>query len=196
MGAGSWPGCLSGVGCSVLVVDGGRGEGPTPQREAVSGISGTASDDASGGGSESLLAAAARARAAREAADAEVLASDAFLVEVLDRVHAAISDLTGTRWPARAPAVWAGGLRALAREQARLDAAVLGLVGDVDGRDDVIPRAKPQTAAAALLRTGRGVDRGRAGHEADLARLVTGACPDLAEVGAGYAAGEFGRGHL
>src|SRR3982751_4485918 len=103
--------CLSGVGCSVLVVDGGRGEEPTPQREAVSGIPGTSSGDASGGGSESLLAAAARARAAREAADAEALASDAFLVEVLDRLHAAISDLARTRWSARAPAVLAAGLR-------------------------------------------------------------------------------------
>src|SRR4051794_6972701 len=73
----SWLGCLSGVGCSVLVVDGGRGEEPTPQREAVSWFSGTASDDASG----RFVGAAARARAARDAADAEALASDAFLVE-------------------------------------------------------------------------------------------------------------------
>src|SRR3954454_24759381 len=196
MGAVSWPGCLSGVGCSVLAVDGGRGEEPTPQREAVSGFSGTASDDASGGGSESLLAAAARARAAREAADAEVLASDAFLVEVLDRLHAAISDLAGARWAARAPAVWAAGLRALAREQARLDAAKLALVGDVDGRDDVVPRAKPTTAGATCLRTALGVDRHHAGREAGTARLIAGDRADLAAVGAAYAAGQISRAHL
>src|SRR3954468_12873213 len=111
---------LSGVGCSVLIVDGGCGEEPTPQQEsgdsAVPGFSGTASGDASGGGSESLLVAAARARGAREAADAETLASDPYLAEALDRLHAAISDLARTRWSARAPAVLAAGLRALARE--------------------------------------------------------------------------------
>src|SRR4051812_3593318 len=187
---------LSGVGCSVLIVDGGRGEEPTPQQQAVSGVSGTASGDASGGGSESLLVAAARARAAREAADGETLASDAFLVEVLDRLHAAISDLAGTRWSARAPAVVAAGLRAVAREQARLDAARLALVGDVEGRDDVVPRAQPSTAGAAFLRAALGLDRHHAGREAGTARLITGDQPDLAAVGAAYAAGQISRAHL
>src|SRR3954451_3697408 len=73
---------------------------------------------------------------------------------------------------------------------------MLGLVGDVDGRDDVIPRAKPKTAGAAFLRIALGLDRLRAGREAATARLVTGQHPDLAAVGAAYAAGQISRGHL
>src|SRR3954451_10644645 len=73
---------------------------------------------------------------------------------------------------------------------------MLGLVGDVDGRDDVIPRAKPKTAGAAFLRAALGLDRLRAGREAGTARLVTGHHPDLAAVGAAYAAGQISRGHL
>src|SRR4051794_16579450 len=135
---------------------------------------------APGGGSGSVLGVAARAREAREVADADAVASDAFLAEVLARLQADISDLAETRWSARGPGVLAAALRALAREQARLDAAMLGLVGDVDARDDVIPRAKPKTAGAAFLRAALGLDRHRAGREATTARLVTGQHPDLA----------------
>src|SRR3954468_18381857 len=106
------------------------------------------------------------------------------------------SDLAETRWSARGPGVLAAALRALASEQARLDAAMLGLVGDVDGRDDVIPRVKPKTAGATFLRTALGLDNLKAGREAGTARLVTGQHPDLAAVGAAYAAGQISRGHL
>src|SRR3954447_14055705 len=117
---------LSGGGCSVLIVDGGRGEGRTsgqqPPRDAAaepsrpsdptsdggsdasSNLGSRASSDGGlGGGVESVLAVAARARAAREAGDADALAADRFLAEALDRVHAVISDLDDTRWSTRAP---------------------------------------------------------------------------------------------
>ena len=120
-----------------------------------------------------------RARAAREAADAEALAADPCLGEMFDRLHEQISDLAETRWSARGPQVLAAAARALARQQARLDAALLGLVGDVDGRADVVPRAKPTTAGAAFLRTALGMDRHRAARDAGTARLVTGEDPEL-----------------
>ena len=79
------------------------------------------------------------------------------------QLHAAVRDLAETRWSARGPAVLAAAARAIAREQARLDAALLGLVGDVDGRDDVVPRAETE-------------DRGR-GVPAHRARAWTGTAP-------------------
>ena len=139
---------------------------------------------------------AARARAAREAADVDTLASDPYLAELVDRLHAVISDLADTRWSSRGPAVLAAAARAVAREQARLDAALLRLVGDVDTRADIIPRAKPHTAAAAFLRTALGLDSRPAAREAGTARLVTGESADLAAVGAAYAAGQISRAHL
>ena len=74
----------------------------------------------------------------------DALGSDPYLAELVDRLHAVIGELADTRWSTRGPAVVAAGARALAREQARLDAAVLTLVGDVDARADVVPRAKPK----------------------------------------------------
>jgi hypothetical protein len=179
---------LSVVGCSVLIVDGGRDQEPIPQQPAAAGVSGACSDG--------IVEAAVRARAAREAADADTLAGDPYLTEVLARLHEAITDLSQTRWSARGPAVLAAGLRALAREQARLDSAALRLVGDVDGRDDVVLRAKPRTAGAAFLRTALGLERHRASRDADLARLVTGEQTDLAAMGAAYAAGDITRSHV
>src|SRR5215212_4760963 len=73
-------GCLSGVGCSILIVDGGRGGEPTPHEEAVSGIPDASSHDAS----SDFLVVAGRAREARDAADAQALAADPFLTEALD----------------------------------------------------------------------------------------------------------------
>src|SRR4051812_20433293 len=97
-------------------------------RIAVSGISGASSgaasgdaSDASGGGSGSVGVVAARVRAAREVADADAVASDPFLAQVLDRLQAAIRTVAGTRWSTRGPGVLAAALRALARVQARLD---------------------------------------------------------------------------
>jgi hypothetical protein len=162
------------------------------RRKLFPGVPGAASPDAS----SDLLVVAGRAREAREAADAQALASDAFLTEALDLLDAALDILADIRWSTRGPGVLAAGARAVARRQARLDAAALRLVGDVDAREDVVPRAKPKTAGAAFLRTALGLDRHRAGREADTARLVTGQRPDLAAVGAAYAAGQISRGHL
>jgi hypothetical protein len=139
---------------------------------------------------------AARAREARDEADAEALAADPFLAEALDLLDAARSILADIRWFTRGPALLAAAARALAREQASLDAALLELVEDVDGRDDVVPRAKPKTAGGTFLRTALGLDRHRAGREATTARLVTGERAELAAVGAAYAAGQISRGHL
>jgi len=206
------------VACSVLSMDGGTDE-PTqeqrhdsvpvsePDEHAVSAPeSGATSADSHVTSraavmdvrdeGEAALAARAAARRAREAADADSLAGDPYVHDALERLHAAITDLAGTRWAARGPDVLVAALRAVTVEQARLDAAALRLIGDVDGRDDVVPRAKPKTAGASLLRTALGMERRRAAREADLARLATGTNPDLAEIGAAYAAGEISRGHL
>jgi hypothetical protein len=205
-------------------MDGGRDQEPIPQQppreraaaspavphDASNASSNAASDansDGPAGGSSRRNgrdedAARAAARAAREAADVDAVACDPYLAEALARLHEAITDLADTRWSARGPRVLAAGLRALAREQARLDAATLRLVGDVDGRDDVMPRAKPKTAGAGFLRAALGVDRRRASRDADLARLITDRGgrgdqhPDLARVGAAYAAGDITRGHV
>src|SRR3954452_24642001 len=83
---------------------GGGGEEPTPRQDAVSGICGAASHDTSDG----FVEAAARARAAREAADAEALAASPFLAEALDRLQAAIRTVAETRWSTHGPAVLAG----------------------------------------------------------------------------------------
>jgi hypothetical protein len=135
------------------------------------------------------------ARAA-PAADDETLACDPYLADALARLQAAITDLADTRWAARGPAVLTAALRALAREQSRLDAATLRLIADVDARDDVVPGARPKSAGAALLRTALGVERRRAAREAEVARLVTGDRPDLNAIGRVYAAGDISRGHL
>src|SRR3954451_21558796 len=92
------------------------------------------------------LAARAAARSARNAADAEMLRSDAYLDDVLARLDQAISDLAEVRWSTRGPEVVRAGLRMISSEQARLDAARLGLIAGVDDRDDVVPKAKPKTA--------------------------------------------------
>src|SRR4051794_2063680 len=142
------------------------------------------------------LAARAAARSARNAADAEMLRSDAYLDDVLARLHQVISDLAEVRWSTRGPEVVRAGLRMISSEQARLDAARLGLIAGVDDRDDVVPKAKPKTAGSAFLRTALGLERRKAAREADIARLVAGDHPDLAGIGAAYAGGDISRGHL
>src|SRR6185312_3996080 len=126
----------------------------------------------------------------------ELLAGDPFLAQELARLHDAITHLADTRWATRPPRLLPAALRALAAAQARLDAAVLALVGDIDARDDVVPRARPKTAGAAVLRTALGMERRKATREADLARLLTGPHPDLPQVGAAYANGDITRGHV
>jgi hypothetical protein len=142
------------------------------------------------------LEARAAARLARAAADVETLAGDPYLTDALARLQAAIADVADARWSARGPAVLTAALRALTREQSRLDAATPRLIADVDARDDVVPRAKPKCAGAALLRTALGVERRKATREAEVARLVSGDRPDLDAVGTAYAAGDISRGHL
>src|SRR3954462_9080620 len=191
--AGKWqkrvvrPRCLSVVGCSVSIVDGGPGESivdggpgeqPIPQQpwqqNAVVG------DE----NAQRVVQAAAAAQAARAGADADTLAADAFLNEALTRVAEGISDLTDTRWACRGPAVVAAAVRAIARQQARLGAAYLTLMPAVDPRDDVVPRSRAKTtktakatknAGAAFLRASLGLNPGKAKRDADLARLTTSA---------------------
>src|SRR3954453_10897556 len=110
------------------------------------------------------LAARAAARSARNAADAEMLRSDAYLDDVLARLDQAISDLAEVRWSTRGPEVVRAGLRMISSEQARLDAARLGLIAGVDDRDDVVPKAKPKTAGGVPAHRPRpGTTQGRPG---------------------------------
>src|SRR4051812_29678689 len=171
-------------------MDGGimEPDGPDERRARNScSLSGNGADD---------LEARAAARAARVAADDETLAGDPYLDDAFARLQAAVTDLADTRWSARGGAVPTAALRALTREQSRLDAATLRLIADVDARDDVVPRAKPKSAGTALLRTALGVERRKAAREAEIARLVTGEHPDLDAVGSAYAAGDISRSHL
>src|SRR3954451_19283462 len=135
--------------------------------------------------------------AARAAADAATLAEDAFLGEVFTRLHEVISEVAQARWPARGPRVVAAAVRVLAREQARLDAAYLRLLAEVEGREDVVPRVRGGSSrAAAFARASLGLDPRRAGRDADAARLTAGNDSDLATVGTAYAAGEISRAHM
>src|SRR4051794_23339861 len=171
-------------------MDGGimEPDGPDERRARNScSLSGNGADD---------LEARAAARLARVAADDETLAGDPYLADAFARLQAAVADLADTRWGARGPAVLTAALRALTREQSRFDAATLRLIADVDARDDVVPRAKPKSAGAALLRTAVGVERRKATREAEVARLVTGDRPDPNAMGTAYAAGDISRGHL
>jgi hypothetical protein len=135
--------------------------------------------------------------AARAAADAATLEEDAFLGEVFTRLHEVIGEVGEARWPARGPRVVAAAVRVLAREQARLDAAYLRLLAEVEGREDVVPRVRGGSSrAAAFARASLGLDPRRAGRDADAARLTAGSDSDLAAVGGAYAAGETTRAHV
>src|SRR4051812_6523408 len=100
-----------------------------PGEEAVpcsAGIPGNHADE---------LKARAAARSAVTAMDAEALSADPYLADAFARLDAAISDVADTRWMARNPVVLTAALRALAREQSRLNAAVLRLIANADDRD-------------------------------------------------------------
>src|SRR3954471_23717043 len=142
---------VSVVGCSVPFMDGGT----EPPGECASHADRVIARDEGA----SALAARAAARSARAAADAEVLRGDAYLDDVLARLHRVISDLAEVRWATRGPETVRAGLRMISSEQARLDAARLALIAGVDDRDDVVPKAKPKTAGAAFLRTALGLER-------------------------------------
>ena len=116
--------------------------------------------------------------AARAAADSAALEEDAFLGEVFTRLHEVIGEVGEARWPARGPRVVAAAVRVLAREQARLDAAYLRLLAEVEGREDVVPRVRAGSSrAAAFARASLGLDPRRAGRDADAARLTAGGDP-------------------
>ena len=170
-------------------MDGGSGDGPQAQSSGSASGSFLSPDVARELG--------IRGEAARERArlDAEVLAGDSVVNELVDGLAASVDGLLEMRWAPRSPRVMAAAVRMLAEQQARLDAAFLALVHAVNERDDVIPAARPGKAAAALLRESLGWDKGRAGREADTARLLS-AGGDLAAVGAAFAAGAIGRGHV
>src|SRR4051794_16669180 len=89
--------------------------------------------------------------AARAAADAATVAEDAFLAEVFTRLHDVIGEVAETRWPARGPRLVAAAVRVLAREQARLDAAYLRLLHEVEGREDVVPRVRGGSSRGAAV---------------------------------------------
>jgi hypothetical protein len=132
----------------------------------------------------------------RAAADVATIESDPYLGAALSHLHEAITEVAQTRWPARGPEVVAAAVRVLAREQARLDAAQLTVLHQVETRDDVVPRARPGSSRAAAFLCGTGTDHRRAIRDADAARLVVGLDAELSQVGAAYAAGDIRRGHL
>ena len=71
-----------------------------------------------------------------------------------------------------------GGGAGAGREQARLDAAYLRLLAEVEGREDVVPRVRGGSSrAAAFARASLGLDPRRAGRDADAARLTAGGDP-------------------
>src|SRR4051794_16430709 len=74
--------------------------------------------------------------------DAEVLAGDPLVNELVEALTATVDGLLQMRWAPRSPRV-AAAVRAVAAQQARLDSAFLGVVHAVDERDDVVPGAKP-----------------------------------------------------
>ncbi|HVN13229.1 MAG TPA: hypothetical protein VMT69_14125, partial [Kineosporiaceae bacterium] len=72
------------------------------------------------------LARSIEARRAQAVHDGEVLAGVPFVAEALARLAAAVDDLLSVRWSALSGGEMAAAVRGLARQQARLDAAVLG----------------------------------------------------------------------
>jgi Domain of unknown function (DUF222)/HNH endonuclease len=100
------------------------------------------------------------------------------------------------RWATVGAEQVAAAVRALYREQSRLGAAALRAVKAVDDRDDVVPIARPGTAAASFLQHSVGLERRQALLEAEAARLLDGHTGDLPAVGDAYAAGETSRAHV
>ncbi|MGZ4612566.1 MAG: hypothetical protein ACXV1K_05245 [Kineosporiaceae bacterium] len=135
-------------------------------------------------------------RAAQAAKDSEVLAAASYVADALERLASAVDDLQAVRWAALAADEVAAAVRGLARQQARLDAAMLASVKAVDDRDDVVPGGRPRTAGARFLQHALGLDRKVAARHADAARLLDRDTGDLAAVGQAYAAGQISRGHV
>jgi hypothetical protein len=134
--------------------------------------------------------------ALRRAADAQELESDAFLQDLFVRLSAVIDDMVDVRWAARGPRVVAAAARTLACHGARLDAAQLRVLHDIETRDDVVPRVRSGVSRAAAFLRGTGTDAIHAARDAAAARLACGESADLPEVGAAYAGGEISRAHL
>jgi len=141
------------------------------------------------------LARSIEARRAQAVHDGEVLAGVPFVAEALARLAAAVDDLLSVRWSALSGGEMAA-VGGLARQQARLDAAVLGSVKAVDDRDDVVPGGRANTAGPRFLLHALGLDRRVAAREAETARLLCAGSGDLAAMGAAYAAGDISRGHV
>src|SRR3954451_20866435 len=154
-------------------MDGGTGSlAETPDPESAASDSGQLAVPAS---RESVAA-------ARIAADSATLEEDAFLGEVFTRLHEVIGEVAEARWPTRGPRVVAAAVRVLAREQARLDAAYLRLLTEVEDREDVVPGVRGGSSrAAAFARASLGLDPRRAGRDADAARLTAGGDPGACE---------------
>ena len=136
------------------------------------------------------------ARAAADAADAEVLAQVPYLAQVVAGLDAAVDEALAVRCAALGPQQLAALLRQLCRVRSRLDAAVLRCVKAVDDRDDVVPTARPGTAAAAFLQHSLGLEGRQARREADAARLLDPDTGDLPRLGAAHAAGQVSGGHV
>src|SRR3954469_6655544 len=133
---------LSVVPCSVRVMDGGTDSAAeTPDPES----------GASDSGQPAVPASPGSVAAARAAADAATVAEDAFLGEVFTRLHEVIGEVGDARWAARGPRMVAAAVRVLAREQARLDAAYLRLLHEVEDREDVVPRVRGGSSRAAAF---------------------------------------------
>jgi predicted NAD-dependent protein-ADP-ribosyltransferase YbiA (DUF1768 family) len=137
------------------------------------------------------------ARAARAAADDEVLAADVpYVAEALERLATAVDELLALRWAAFAAEQVTATVRGLSTQHARLDAIVLAGVKAIDDRDDVVPAGRARTAGARFLQHSLGQHRGAARREAETARLLHADGGDLAAVGEAYAAGMITRGHV
>src|SRR4051812_39639074 len=91
---------LSGVGCSVVDMDGGNSEAGGADEQCApnsrSSILGSGADD---------LAARSAARVVRAVGDDETLAGGPYLADAIARLHAATAALSESRRPARGPAV-------------------------------------------------------------------------------------------
>jgi hypothetical protein len=87
-------------------------------------------------------------------------------------------------------------VRGLYERMSRLQAVALRAVRAVDTRDDVVPRARPGTAASAFLRHAVGLHPLQAQRDAATAELLDADTGDLRSLGAAFAAGRTTRGHV
>lgn len=202
-------------------MDGGRGHEPESTGDAQNDDTTTAGAVPGESSREPSrvdeLAVRVGAAGVRAAADAQALAEDALVGELLRTLETTVGELAQVRWSPRSAQVMAAAVRAVAAQQARLDAAFLSMLNAVDDRDDVVPRQRSGHAAAALLKGSLGWDTKKANRETRAARLLRPAlspatdgdgipadspasssdpCGDLGRIGAAYAAGTISRGHV